>query len=229
MGLFQNSAFTERMPPSAAVTTLWLEEQGALVVVKARSGFDAASVAAIRAILRAIADGELGALKFLVFDFVSAEGEATKAPVGFSEMVAATAELIVDTPVISLAWARGSMTGLDFDLAMNCSAIVAESGARFSLAGDPFDLFGLYAALGRRIGFAKAERLIESERALTPQEARDLMIVRDVTAARAGAEGIVDYLAQFERRYNATHAIFRARRMAEPPIDRRPVNPVGRR
>lgn len=228
MGLFSNSAFKETGTPSA-VTTIWLAEQEALVVSKAGPGFDSASVAAVSAILRSVVAGEQGALKFLVFDFAQAGGAITSAPDGFSDMVAANAELIVDTPVISLAWARGAMTGLDFDFAMNCSAIVAEQGARFSFAGDPFDLLGLYAALGRRIGFAKAERLIESDRALAPQEARDLMIVKDVVVAGQGVEGIADYLSQFERRYNASHAIFRARRMAEPPIDRRPVNATDRR
>lgn len=226
MRLFQDSDFNELAPSSAALTTIWLEAQAALVVAKTRPAFDSASVAAIRAILRSIAEGRLGALKFLVFDFLGADGAAAKAPDGFADMIAANAELIVDTPVISLAWARGAMSGLDFDFAMNCSAIVAESGARFSFAGDPFDLLGLYAALGRRIGFAKAERLIESDRPILPQEARDLMIVKDVVAQSQGVEGIADYLAQFERRYNATHAIFRARRIAEPPIDRRPVNAI---
>lgn len=228
MGLVSNHVFTGPTPPSA-VTTIWLEEQEALVVSKACAGFDSASVAGIGAILRSIAADEPGALKFLVFDFAGGDGEATGAPDGFAEMVAVNAELIVDTPVISLAWARGAMTGLDFDFAMHCSAIVAESRARFSLAGDPFELLGLYAALGRRIGFAKAERLIDSDRALAPQEARDLMIVKDVVPESQGVEGIAGYLSQLERRYNASHAIFRARRMAEPPIDRRPVNAPGRR
>jgi hypothetical protein len=48
-------------------------------------------------------------------------------------------------------------------------------------------------------------------------------MVRDVAPARPGHDGIASYLAQFERRYNASHAIFRAQRIAEPPISRRPV------
>ncbi|MGJ0508614.1 MAG: enoyl-CoA hydratase-related protein [Methylocystis sp.] len=201
----------------------WLEEQGALVVTKSRPGFDQAGVGAIAAILRRVAMDGGDALKFLVFDFAHDGAGATQAPEGFADIVAVTSDLIVDTPVITLAWARGLMGGLDFDFAMNCSAVVAESSADFSFAGDPFDLLGLYAALGRRIGFARAERLIESDRALSPQEARDLLLVRDVAPARPGHEGIAAYLAQFERRYNASHAIYRAQRMAEPPIDRRPL------
>jgi enoyl-CoA hydratase/carnithine racemase len=207
----------------------WLRGGDALVVSKAHPGFDRASVDTVVALLREIESGAHLSLKFLVFDFEVGGASATNAPEGFGEMVAANAELIVDTPVITVAWARTLMNGLDFDFAMNCSALVAESGARFSFAGEPFDLFGLYAALGRRIGFVKAERLIESERTLSAAEAKDLMLVKDVVAPRHSFDGILDYLAQFERRYNASHAIFRAQRLAEPPIDRRPVDYLERR
>jgi enoyl-CoA hydratase/carnithine racemase len=213
----------ENKAAGAGLAVNWLKEQGALVVGKSRPGFDPAAVAAIDAILRHAAEEPEDGFKFLVFDFAHGDGGSTRAPDGFADMVAAIADLIVATPVITLAWARGRINGLDFDLAMNCSAVVAESGASFSFAGDPFDLLGLYAALGRRIGFARAERLIESDRNLSPQDARDLLLVRDIVADRPGYDGISNYLAQFERRYNASHAIFRAQRMAEPPIDRRPI------
>lgn len=229
MGLVSSSEWQELHPSAAGVRTTWLRGGDALVVSKAHAGFDRASVEMIAGLLREIESGAHVSLKFLVFDFGQGGVAATDAPDGFSEMVAANAELIVDTPVITVAWARGMMNGLDFDFAMNCAALVAESGARFSFAGEPFDLFGLYAALGRRIGFVKAERLIESERILSAAEAKDFMIVKDVTPPRPGFEGIQEYLTQFERRYNSSHAILRAQRLAEPPIDRRPVGFLERR
>jgi enoyl-CoA hydratase/carnithine racemase len=201
----------------------WLDEQGALILKKSRPGFDEAGIAATAAILRRAAADNEDAIKFLVFDFAHAGAAPTRAPNGFADLVAATADLIVGAPIITLAWARGLMNGLDLDFAMSCSALVAEQAASFSFAGDPFDLLGLYAALGRRIGFARAERLIESDRLLSAQEARDLFLVRDVAPVGQGQEGVAAYLVQFERRYNASQAIFRAQRMAEPPIDRRPV------
>jgi len=229
MGLVSSKGWRASNPPHAAVRMTWLLERDALVVSKARGGFDGPAVDAITGLLRDIEEGKHPSLKFLVFDFSEGIAEATQAPDGFTNMVATNAELIVDTPVITIAWARTAMNGLDFDFAMNCSALVAESEARFSFAGEPFDLFGLYAALGRRIGFAKAERLIASERTLSAAEAKELMLVKDVVPAEPGFEGISAYLVQFERRYNASHAIFRAQRMAEPPIDRRPVDATGRR
>lgn len=227
MGLVSSIRHQEFASPQERVRTNWLGEQDALVISKSRAGFDGASVDAIKEILRTIAEGERPSLKFLVFDFEQGGADATKAPEGFADMVASIAELIVDTPVITLAWARLLMNGLDFDVAMHCSAVVAESEAHFSFAGEPFDLLGLYAAVGRRVGFAKAERLIESDRTLSAREARDLLLVRDVVPAQPDFLGMSVYLSQFERRYNASHAIFRAQRMAEPPIDRRPVNMLG--
>ncbi len=203
-----------------------LEGRQALVVRKTHAGFDRASVKAISDVLAAIDRRELDGLRYLVFDFAhgasdAGAGDAQRPVEGFSEIIDATAELIVDTPVITLAWVRSLVNGLDFDFAMHCSAIVAEQGARFSFAGDPFGLLGLFAAVGRKVGFVKAERLIESDIVLSAEEARDLLIVKDVVGPQAGFAAIDDYLAQFGRRYNASHAIFRAQRMAQPPIDRR--------
>lgn len=228
MGLVSSKQWRDYAPAPAGVRTVWLHDHGALVVTKQSAGFDRASVLAISRVISGISAGEHPSLKYLVFDFAQGGGSSTSAPEGFAAMVAANAELIVDTPVITLAWARSLMSGLDFDFAMNCSAIVAERGASFSFAGEPFDLFGLYAALGRRIGFAKAERLIDSERTLTADEASELLLVKDVVGPEPELLGVSAYLTQFERRYNASHAIFRAQRLAEPPIDRRPVDAVGR-
>ncbi len=203
-----------------------LKGHQALVIRKTRAGFDHASVKAIADILAAVDRRELDGLRYLVFDFAhgagdAGAGDARRPAEGFSEIIDATAELIVETPVITLAWVRSLVSGADFDFAMHCSTIIAEQGAGFSFAGDPFGLLGLYAAIGRKVGFVKAERLIESDIVLSAEEARDMLIVREVVEPQAGFAAIDDYLAQFGRRYNASHAIFRAQRMAQPPIDRR--------
>jgi len=223
MGLVSSNDWQAFSSTYAGIRTSWLRQRDTLVLSKSGPGFDRKSVEQISSLLREIVAGKDPQLKFLVFDFAHEGAGSGAPPEGFAEMVDANAELIVDTPVITIAWARTLLSDLDFDFAMNCSAIVAETQARFSFAGEPFELLGLYAAVGRRIGFAKTERLIESERTLSADEARDLMLVKDVVAAQPETAGISSYLAQFERRYNASHAIFRAQRMAEPPIDRRPV------
>ena len=208
---------------------IMLPRHEALVVSKSQAGFDRTSVETISTVLRSISEGEYGALKFLIFDFAHADSTSGAAADGFAELVAANARLIVDTPVITLAWARSLMRGPDFDFAMHCAAIVAERGASFSMEGDPYDLFGLYAALGRRIGFVKAQRLIERDPMLSAEDARELLIVKDVVAPQPGQEAIETYLAQFGRRHNAAHAIFRAQRLAQPPVDRAAFEAANRR
>ncbi len=210
------------------LSTLWLKDRQALVLRKTRPGFDAPTIRTITDILSAIDRGELRDIRYLVYDFAHGAREAPRPAEGFGEIAAENSELIVDTPVITLAWARGLMSGSDFDFAMHCSAIVAEKNAQFSFFGDPSDLLGLYAAVGRTLGFVKAERLIERNAALTAEEARDLLIVRDVVEPQAGIAAMENYLAQFGRRYNASHAIFRAQRMVQPVVDRRSLAALER-
>ncbi|MFO1101816.1 MAG: enoyl-CoA hydratase [Methylocystis sp.] len=204
-----------------SLSTSWLKDRQALVLRKTRPGFDAPAIRTITNLLAAIDRGELNEIRYLVYDFDHGMREAPTPADGFGDIAAENSELIVDTPVITLAWARGLMSGSDFDFAMHCSAIVAEKDAHFSFSGDPVDLLGLYAAVGRTLGYVKAERLMENNTALTAEEARDLLIVRDVVEPQGGTAAIENYLAHFGRRYNASHAIFRAQRMVQPVFDRR--------
>lgn len=218
--------WSRRYAPVAApcsLTTIKLPHHDALVVSKRQPGFDQAAVNEISLLVKLISEGEITPPKFLVFDFAHADQAAGEAPEGFSEMVSAISELIVGAPVITLAWARALMAGSDFDFALHCSAIIAESSAKFYFGGDPFALFGLYAALGRKIGFVKVERLIESNALISAAEALDLMIVKDVVEPQSELAASDAYLTQLGRRHNAAYAIFRAQRLAQPPFDRRRV------
>ena len=211
-----------------SLSTTWLKDHQALVLSKTRPGFDAETVKTITDVLSTIDRGELKGLRYLVYDFAHGGREAPPPAEGFGEIAAENSELIVDTPVITIAWARGLMSGSDFDFAMHCSAIVAEKDSHFSFSGDPADLLGLYAAVGRTLGFVKAERLMESNTTLAAEEAHELLIVRDVVEPQPGIAPIEKYLAQFGRRYNASHAIFRAQRMVQPVVDRRSLAAFAR-
>lgn len=165
----------------------------ALIVTKSRAGFDHGDVQGLAWLLDVIAGGAFGRLKYLVFDFSHAEG-CSSAVEGFEALVAANAQLVRDAPVITIAWARSHMAGADLDFALYCSMLVAESGARFSFDGDPSALFGLYAALVRRIGFVETERLIETGARLDASDMRDLCLVKDIVEPRGGVGAIEDYL-----------------------------------
>lgn len=204
-----------------ALSTRSVGSLDAMIVTKSRAGFDRGGVQSLAWLLEVIAGGAFGRLKYLVFDFAHPASEESGAAEGFEALVAANARLILDAPVITLAWARSAMAGADLDFALHCSMMVAERGSRFSFDGEPAALLGLYAALARRIGFVKTERLIESGARLGSSDMRDMCLVKDVVETRDDAEAIEDYVRRHGRRYNASCAIFQAQSMAMAPIDRR--------
>lgn len=212
-----------------ALSPHWIAKHGALVVAKSCAGFDRAAVEALTQLTRSIAEaGGDGGLRYLVIDFAHQDARGGAAPAGFESLVAAVAELIFEAPVITVAWARGFMAGPDLDLAMHCAILTAQQTARFSFDGDPAALFGLYAALARKIGFVKTERLIENGDALDAEDMRQLCLVKEVVAASDGLAAIEDCLGRYGRRHNAARAIFRAQRLAEAPIGHAGAEASGR-
>jgi len=198
----------------------WKPAIEAMVVVKRRPGFDADCICALTTLVGRIAAGELPTLKYLVLDFAHGAGRAETAPPdGFEELVSACAELVLDAPVITVAFARAFMMGSDLDFALHCPVVAATPDAQFSFEGDPMALIGLYATLAPKIGYVKAERLLESGGTLSAKEMRDLMILKDVVP---GGERppIETFLRSVSRRFNASQAIFRAQRMAVSPMER---------
>ncbi len=203
----------------------WLEPLDTLIVAKSCAGFDRAAVEDVRGLFSMIARGGLAGLKYLVFDFAHPDDGATAdAGEGFEELIAATAELILEAPVITVAWARTTMAGADLDFALYCSMIVAQTDARFSFEGEPDALSGLYSALSRRIGFVKAERLIEQGQTLNAEEMRDLCLVKEVVEPQTGFCAFEQYIRRSARRYNASCAVFRAQRIAMSQFDRQQMN-----
>ncbi len=199
----------------------WLESLDTLIVTKSCPGFDRPTVEDLRRLFSAVAQGSFAGLKYLVFDFAHPEPGAAEASEGFEELIAANSELILEAPVISVAWARATMAGADLDFALYCSMIVAEQNARFSFEGAPEALSGLYSALSRKIGFVRAERLIDEGRILSAEDMRDLCLVKEVVEPERGFSAFERYIRRSARRYNASCAVFRAQRIAMSQISRR--------
>jgi hypothetical protein len=109
-----------------------LEGGDVLVVSKLHPGFDDECV-----------DGRTARPKYLVFDFAHRRGGEASGSAGFQNLVAANSELILEAPVITVAWVRSFMAGADFEFACHCAMLVAERGTLFSFDGDPDRLFEL--------------------------------------------------------------------------------------
>jgi len=195
-----------------------------LVVSKRRPGFDAEAVRSLTALLEAIASGEVAGLKYLVFNFCHDSGkEGAERAAGFDALVSANAELILNAPVITIAWVPSDMRGSDLEFAMSCSSIVALGKAQFHFDQASADSFGLYNALSQKIGFVKAERLFENEKVLGAHEMEELLLAKHASDADESQSGIESYVGWLSRRYNASCGIFRAQRMCLGTWERAPI------
>jgi enoyl-CoA hydratase/carnithine racemase len=164
--------------------------------------------------VRDAAAGRLGQLKFIAFDFAHPGDEEAMAGKGFDALVTDLADLILHAPVVSVGYARGSLSGADLELALACSMLVGEECARFSFAADPVSSVRTYGFLARKIGFVRAERLMERGEVLDAAQMRDLFLLKDVVKGGAGLAGLDQFLRHTLRRHNSAYGIYRAQRIA---------------
>ncbi|PWB83971.1 MAG: enoyl-CoA hydratase [Methylocystaceae bacterium] len=207
-----------------------MDDLDTLLISKLSPGFDRECVDNLSLLLRKVSEGGLPRLKYLVFDFAHQGEQVAEAADGFDELASANARLILDAPVISIAWARSYLADADLDFALSCSMMVADRSARFNFDADLTSAVGVYGALAQKLGFVKAERLMEGGEILTAEQMHELRLVKHIIEKDEGIGGAESYVRQCGRRYNASYSMFRAQRISVPPI-RRPIlnSAVGRR
>ena len=149
-----------------------------VVIRKISPGFAESCVWTLAQIFGEIETGRLGELKFVVFDFAHAGDPADPSGSGFERLMDRLIDLVVSSPVITLAWTRGKMRGADLEFALRCSALLADPAAKFSFDCAPERIGNLYAVLTRRLGLVRAERLLESGETLDAAAMRDLCLVK---------------------------------------------------
>ena len=193
-----------------------IEALDTLVVTKTVAGFDPALIAAVRELLLNARAGRLGRLKFLAFDFAH-EGEAAAGGGDdFETMIAETANLILSAPIVTVACARGVMAGADLEFALACSMMIGDDDACFSFAADPIVSIGTYGLLAQKIGFVRAERLMEQGEVLDVVQMRELYLLKDTPGQDFGADALETFLQRTSRRYNSCYGIYRAQRITSP-------------
>jgi enoyl-CoA hydratase/carnithine racemase len=193
-----------------------LDDLDTVVVTKSRAGFGQDCIARLQELVRDAAAGRLGRLKFLVFDFNHlGEADASGDP-AFEALVSEAANLILRAPVVMVANARGCMAGDDLEFALACSMLIGEADARFSFAADPIVSIGTYGFLAQKIGFVRAERLMEGGEVLDAQQMHDQLLLKVIAEPGSGIEGVRRFLARNSRRHNSCYGIYRAHRMASP-------------
>lgn len=205
--------------PSAieGLSQIRFDDLDTLVVTKTVAGFDASVTQHLRTLLRDAAAGRLGRLKFLVVDFAHS-GEADVADEQFGALVTEAANLILQAPIVLIANVRGAMAGPDLEFALACSMMIGEQGGRFSFAADPVDAMQTYGFLAQKLGFVRAERLMEGGDVLNADQMRELFLLKDIAEDGQGIEGVRAFLSRTARRHNSCYGIYRAHRMASPTV-----------
>jgi enoyl-CoA hydratase/carnithine racemase len=189
------------------------EDLETVVLTKSVAGFDDAAVEAWRMFIRAAAAGQLGRLKFLVFDFAHSGVCDGVGADNFLSLTAELSNLILSAPVISVACARAGMAGADLEFALGCSMLIGEEGARFSFDLNPVEAVDVYGLLSRKLGFVRAERLMESGEVLDCAGMNALLLLKDIAPAGAGQAGIEQFLRRMSRKHNSHYGIYRAQRI----------------
>jgi DSF synthase len=122
-------------------------------------------------------------------------------------------------PVVTVALVQGDALGGGFEAALSCDVIVAEKGARFGLPEVLFNLFpgmGAYSFLARRLGAAKAERMILSGQIYTAEELHEMDLVHILAEPGLGEQAVRDFIDRSSRRHNAQSAVFSVGRRVAP-------------
>jgi enoyl-CoA hydratase/carnithine racemase len=193
-----------------------VDELDAIIVTKTLPGFGAGRTAAVRDIVLNAKAGRLGPVKFLVFDFAH-QGSANESPdEDVQTMVAEVGNLILSAPIIAVACARGDLAGADLEFALACSMMIGQEGATFSFDADPIVSVNTYGLLAQKIGFVRAERLMEQSAVLGVAEMKDHYLLKDAFVPGASEDGLLAFLRRTGRRYNSCCGIYRAQRIASP-------------
>ncbi|WP_088345661.1 MULTISPECIES: crotonase/enoyl-CoA hydratase family protein [Rhodomicrobium] len=125
----------------------------------------------------------------------------------------------LDAPMIVGALVAGDALGGGMESALSCDFIFAEEQAKFGLPEMLYGLFpgmGAYSFLMRRIGQAKTESLILQGDLYSASEMAEMDLVEKVVARGSGRAEMNRHLGRLLRRFNASRAIYNARRRCFP-------------
>ena len=125
----------------------------------------------------------------------------------------------LDLPLVTIALIQGDALGGGFEAALSFNVIVAERGARFGLPEIAFGLFpgmGAHCLLIRKLGAAKAEQMMLSNRLYSAEEMHDLGLVHILAEPGKGEEAVRAYIARNGRKQSGHRGIYQASALVDP-------------
>ena len=114
----------------------------------------------------------------------------------------------------TIALLQGDALGGGFESALASNVIIAEKGVRMGLPEVLFNLFpgmGAYSLLSRRIGTAKAEKIILSGKLYTSEELYEMGVIDILAEKGEGEMEVYRYIKSANRYSNSYGAIRRVR------------------
>ena len=120
----------------------------------------------------------------------------------------------LDCDLTTIALVQGDALGGGFESALASNVIIAEKGVRMGLPEVLFNLFpgmGAYSLLSRRVGTAKAERIILSGKLYTSEELFDMGVIDILAEKGEGEMEVYRYIRTSNRHSNSFSAIRKVR------------------
>jgi DSF synthase len=124
----------------------------------------------------------------------------------------------LELPIVTVALVQGDALGGGFEAALSFNVIVAEKGARFGLPEIGFGLFpgmGAHSLLARKIGLARAEEMMLTNRLYTAEEMLEMGLVHVLAERGEGEEAVRAYIAKNGRRQVGHRGIYHASSLAD--------------
>ncbi len=122
----------------------------------------------------------------------------------------------------TIALVQGRALGAGFEMALSADHVVAEEHAEFGFPEIVYGLFpgnGAMSLLGRRVGLATAQRLMQSGRVYGAAELMELGVIDQVCPSGRGEAVVREFIHEHAQRRGARLALQRAR-MRMQPLDR---------
>ncbi|MDZ7282155.1 crotonase/enoyl-CoA hydratase family protein [Sphingomonas sanguinis] len=125
----------------------------------------------------------------------------------------------LERPIVTIGLVEGDALGGGFEALLSFHVVIAERGTSFGLPETMFGLFpgmGAHCFLSRRLGAARAERMILSGRTYSAEELYEMGLVHGLAERGGGRQMVADYIRQNDRRHSAHCAIYEASRAVNP-------------
>jgi DSF synthase len=125
----------------------------------------------------------------------------------------------LELPIVTVALVQGDALGGGFEAVLSFNVIVAEKGSRFGLPEIAFGLFpgmGAHSLLSRKIGLARAEEMMLSNRLYTAEEMHEMGIVHILAEPGCGEKAVRSYIEKNGRRHAGHRGIYQASSLADP-------------